>query len=113
MTPAHRRVIALAKEGKPYKVIAYETGLSLGYVGLLIHKARRANPDAIPRRVGGTYERVTRTEATRIVEMCRRKRPVPVQVMAEKLGRPVGTVVSVMARLRQAGRIEYRYGVGQ
>lgn len=110
MTPAHRRVIALAKKGTQYKVIAAETGLSLGYVGLLVHKYRRENPDAIPWRRAGTYERVTRTETTEIIRMCRRKRPVPVRDMAEKLGRPVGTIVSVMGRLRQAGRIEYRNG---
>ena len=106
MNPA---LIALAKAGTPYDVMAAETGLSRGTVAMIVYRARQRGED-IPRRAAPRPKTNGHLSERAVAEICVRARiGQKVKVIAEAMGLPVSTVAGRMAMLRAEGRLEYRY----
>lgn len=104
-------VIALAKAGTPYDVMAAETGLSRGTVAMAVYRARKAGED-IPYRAKPRAKINGRLSERQVAEICVRARHgQAVKAIATAMGLPVGTVATRMAMLRAEGRLEYRNNV--
>lgn len=104
-------VIALAKAGTPYDVMAAELGLSRGRVAVAIYEARKRGVD-IPYRAKPRASINPPLSERQVAEICVRARHgQKVKVIAEAMKLPVGTVATRMAMLRAEGRLEYRNNV--
>lgn len=105
-------VIALAKAGTPYEVMAAETGLSRGTVAMIVYRARKAGED-IPYRAKPRAKINGRLSMHKVAEICVRARSgQKVKVIAEAMKLPKSTVATRMAMLRAEGRLEYRNNMG-
>ena len=104
-------IIALAKAGTPYDVMAAELGLSRGTVAMAVYRARKAGVD-IPYRAKPRAKVNGRLSLHQVAEICVRARHgQTMKAIAEAMGLPVGTVATRMAMLRAEGRLEYRNNV--
>lgn len=102
-------VIALAKAGKSYDAMAYETGLPRGTVAMIVYRARQRGED-IPRRAAPRPKTNGHLSDRQVAEIyVRARNNQKVKVIAEAMGLPVSTVGNRMAMLRAEGRLEYRY----
>lgn len=101
-------VIALAKAGKSYDVMAYETGLPRGTVAMIVYRARQRGED-IPRRAA-RREKINRHLPDHVVAEIHRRASdgQKVKDIARDLALPVSTIAGRMAMLRAEGRLEYR-----
>lgn len=102
-------VIALAKAGTPYDVMAADTGLSRGTVAMIVYRARQRGED-IPRRAAPRPKTNGHLSDRQVAEIfVRARNNQKVKAIAEAMGLPVSTVAGRMAMLRAEGRLEYRY----
>lgn len=105
------QIIALAKAGTPYDVMAAELGLSRGTVAMAVYRARKAG-EAIPYRAKPRAKINGRLSDRQVAEICVRARHGQrVRLIAEAMKLPKSTVATRMAMLRAEGRLEYRNNV--
>ena len=105
MNPA---LLALAKAGTPYDVMAAELGLSRGTVAMAVYRARKAGVD-IPYRAKPRAKVNGRLSAEIVASiLVRARRGDKIQAIADCWGLPKSTVAGRMAQFREAGLLPYR-----
>lgn len=105
------QIIALAKAGTPYDVMAAETGLSRGTVAMAVYRARK-NGEDIPYFRKPRGKRNGRLSADVVASiLVRARRGDKVQAIADRWGLPRSTVAGRMAQFREAGLLTYRNNV--
>lgn len=104
-------IIALAKAGTPYDVMAAELGLSRGTVAMAVYRARK-NGEDIPYRAKPRAKINGRLSDRQVAEiLVRARRGDKVKAIASAMGLPVSTIAGRMMALRIEGRLEYRNNV--